>query len=696
MSAFFSSSFWKRNSGPVRLAFVALVILTLVSVLLILHDRLNQWYAIVLIGLISIVYMAFYFHIALRWFGDHRSLQALNVLITIIILGALQHFSRLTAEIALLYMLVVSISGLRMGLAASLVAAVLSALGSLLALVTLGPLAFSAWFFIAFQVIVYLLTAGLSSSLARTLRLQTEETVRRNRNLALLLEMSSISSSLDLDVTLRQMAATIVEGLSASYCSIHLLEKEGRILVTAAVFSVQPLETNSLIGRSRPLSAVPWHRKAIETQQVMVFRQDTPYLRIREEEVREMIQPGMVSTYLIPLIVEGQALGIISIGERRSWDREHFDPLKLDLLSSIGAQAAVVVNNARLHQSIRKQVQRMEVLHRVNQAITSTIEMNSLVEIMYQQLNSVISAETYFLGLHQKGDDFMDLRVIIDDGQRFPSHHVPYGPGFTSHVIRTRKPLLIRHLSQEKDDLPVKGVLLGGDRLSESWLGVPVIVSEDLTGVLVVGSYLPNAFQEDDVALLTSLAGQAALALNNARRHAEVEEQSRRDSLTGVYNHSYFVQRLDEEVEKARENKEPLSLIMLDIDFFKNYNDTYGHVTGDQVLRTMVQAIQAHMRKVDLVGRWGGEEFAIALPGYSLDAACMMAAGIRQTLADLPIMVAEHSVPAPTVSQGIATYPQHAPNASQLVDMADRALYAAKKQGRDQIHAASICAALTD
>ena len=111
-----------------------MVILTLVSVLLILHDRVNQWYAIVLIGLISIVYMAFYFHIALRWFGDHRSLQALNVLITIIILGALQHFSRLTAEIALLYMLVVSISGLRMGLAASLVAAVLSALGSLLLL----------------------------------------------------------------------------------------------------------------------------------------------------------------------------------------------------------------------------------------------------------------------------------------------------------------------------------------------------------------------------------------------------------------------------------------------------------------------------------------------------------------------------------------------------------------------------------
>lgn len=679
-----------------RLALTALVVFALLLITVFQHDQMTAWVAIVLIGLISLIYMAFYFHIALRWFGDNHRLQWINVGMTIIILSALQHVSQMTAEIALLYMLVVSITGLRLGLVAGLATAVASVGGSLIALLALGALPFSSWFFVGFQLVVYVLTALLSSSLALTLRAQADETVRRNRNLALLLEMSSIGSSLDLDFTLPEMAAKIVDGLSASFCSIHLLEQDGRELVTAAAYSVLKEDLGSLLGRRRALTAVPWHRKAIETQQVMIFRQDKPYMRIRDEEFREMMQPGAQSVCLIPLVVDGQPLGIISVGERRNWEREHFDDLRLDLLVSIGAQAGVVVNNARLHQSIRQQVQRMEVLHEVTRAITSTIEMNSLVEIMYQQINRVITAETYMLGLYEKGDDVIDMRVIIDVGQRFPSYRMPYGAGFTSHVIRSRKPLLIRHLSVEKDELPVKGVLLGADRLSESWLGVPIFVNDEVTGVLVVASYRPNAFQDEDVALLTSMAGQAALALNNARRHAEVEEQSRRDSLTGVYNHSYFVQRLNEEVDKARQNNEPISLIMLDIDFFKNYNDTYGHVTGDQVLRTMVQAILAHMRKTDLVGRWGGEEFAIAMPGLGLDAACILATSIRQTLADLPIVVNDHSVPGPTVSQGIATFPQHAPSASQLVDVADRALYDAKKQGRDKINAATLCAALVE
>jgi diguanylate cyclase (GGDEF)-like protein len=691
-----SPGFWNKYARVIEMASIALILLGLSTTFAIRHDSLSQMRDILILAGIAVAYMLAYFHLALPRFGDTNWLQITNVILTVILLAGFQHITHLTAQIALLLMLVVCVTGLRLGLAASLVTGVFSALLSLAAMALDAPLTPGAGFFAGFQLVVYMLAGYLSTQLADTLSYQTEETIQRNRNLGLLLEMSAIGNSLELDETLPEMAAKIVNGLSASFCSIHLLEQDNRILVTSAAYSSRKEDDiDSIIGRTRAVSKVPWHRKAIETQQVMLFRQDKPYMRIRPEENLEMLLPGIQSACLIPLVFGEQVLGVISVGERRNWERERFDDLKLDLLVSIGAQAAVVVNNARLHQSIRKQVKRMEVLHEVTRALTSTIEMNSLMEIMYQQLNRVIAAETYFLGLHDEGDDVIDLRVIIDEGQRFPSYRVPYGPGFTSHVIRTRKPLLIRHLSLEKDDLPVRGIQLGREKLSESWLGVPILVNQAVTGVLVIASYTPNAFQEDDVALLTSMAGQAALALNNARRHAEVEEQSRRDSLTGVYNHSYFVQRLNQEVERALESNAPLSLIMLDIDFFKKYNDTYGHVTGDQVLRIMVQAIQAHIRPTDPVGRWGGEEFAIALPGCNLENACKVASGIRQTLSDLPIVVNEHSVPSPTVSQGIATLPQHAPNASQLVDVADRALYEAKKQGRDQIYPATICRSMT-
>jgi diguanylate cyclase (GGDEF)-like protein len=167
-----------------------------------------------------------------------------------------------------------------------------------------------------------------------------------------------------------------------------------------------------------------------------------------------------------------------------------------------------------------------------------------------------------------------------------------------------------------------------------------------------------------------------------------VEEQARCDSLTGVYNHGYFVAQLNKEITQGSQEK-PVSLIMLDIDFFKQYNDTYGHIIGDQVLRLIVQAIRAHIKQTDTVGRWGGEEFGIVLPKTTLEQAQIVANRIRQTLLTMPLTdESGKAFPKPTVSQGIATFPDHANDAGQLVDVADAALYEAKHAGRDQVRVA--------
>jgi diguanylate cyclase (GGDEF)-like protein len=125
---------------------------------------------------------------------------------------------------------------------------------------------------------------------------------------------------------------------------------------------------------------------------------------------------------------------------------------------------------------------------------------------------------------------------------------------------------------------------------------------------------------------------------------------------------------------------------MLDIDYFKQYNDRHGHVIGDEVLRLLVKAIQAHVKKTDIVGRWGGEEFSIGLPGATTDQAYMVAKRVRETLAAVDLRDKNgQPIPNPTVSQGIATFPNHAQNTDQLVDVADIALYQAKHLGRDQV-----------
>jgi len=130
----------------------------------------------------------------------------------------------------------------------------------------------------------------------------------------------------------------------------------------------------------------------------------------------------------------------------------------------------------------------------------------------------------------------------------------------------------------------------------------------------------------------------------------------------------------------------PISLIMLDIDHFKIYNDTYGHTIGDEVLRLTVQAIKSHIKKTDTVGRWGGEEFGIVLLNATITQANMVANRIRRTLSELPLFDVEgQTIPKPTISQGIATIPDHTTGADELVIIADRALYRAKARGRDQV-----------
>jgi diguanylate cyclase (GGDEF)-like protein len=174
--------------------------------------------------------------------------------------------------------------------------------------------------------------------------------------------------------------------------------------------------------------------------------------------------------------------------------------------------------------------------------------------------------------------------------------------------------------------------------------------------------------------------------MDNAFHHAEVERQSQTDSLTGALNHGAFLLALEKLAEDTQPSGSHLSLIMLDVDFFKSYNDTYGHLFGDKVLQALTQTIREHIKGQDVVGRWGGEEFAVILPHTSGANAILVCRRIQDTMYQMRMEHPEKGlVPAPTVSQGIAVYPLETHDAYQLVDIADHRLYLAKERGRNQV-----------
>ncbi len=338
---------------------------------------------------------------------------------------------------------------------------------------------------------------------------------------------------------------------------------------------------------------------------------------------------------------------------------------------------------ARLSRATSDRIHRLELIHEFSRQVTSSLETEQVLSLLNATIQKIIEADSYYVGLLQ--DDHIALDLFYDDGEYFNAVRIPTKSTLAGWVIEHQKPLLIPDLRRDEKPVGLTGYLIGKRRPSLSWVGVPITTAR-LKGIIALSSYTPEAFDHNDLELLENLAQHAALALDNALRYAEVEELSHLDSLTQVYNHGYFLEVLQKQTDEALLSNTPLSLIMLDIDHFKRYNDTYGHLAGDEILRRLCAIIRRHIKRTDAIGRWGGEEFVISLPTATGMQAFQVARRIQQSMAATAIHSREgKTIPAPTVSQGIAVFPDEADEIFPLIDLADRRLYIAKGRGRNQI-----------
>ncbi|GIV65068.1 MAG: hypothetical protein KatS3mg046_328 [Bellilinea sp.] len=340
----------------------------------------------------------------------------------------------------------------------------------------------------------------------------------------------------------------------------------------------------------------------------------------------------------------------------------------------------------KLQSSLQFEINRQQIINKVSRSLSSSLEVHQVITMVTTAVQSALDADTYYFGLIE--GDSIRLELFYDDGEFFPSMNVPIEGTLAGRVIQTRQPLLICDLPEERKKLNIDFKLVGKNKVSLSWLGVPLISGREVLGIIAIASYQKAAFDQRDQELLENIAQRAAMALDNAYHHLEVETRSQLDSLTGVLNHNTFLARLEQTVQTAQVCGQPVSLIMLDIDHFKQYNDTYGHLTGDRVLIELSQTIRHHIKKDDLVGRWGGEEFIIALPDTQPEQAYLVAERIRAACQKIIILDRDKQVvPAPTISQGIACLPRDTAMLEKLIDIADQRLYVAKARGRNQIQA---------
>ncbi len=220
-------------------------------------------------------------------------------------------------------------------------------------------------------------------------------------------------------------------------------------------------------------------------------------------------------------------------------------------------------------------------------------------------------------------------------------------------------------------------------------LAVPLLREGRVIGVFSVGTSRPGALGERDERILTTLASYAAVAIENARLYEQARHLAITDGLTGLLNHRAFRQSLEQELERSKRYDVPLSVIMIEIDKFKRYNDTYGHLRGDEVLRQVARILEKeHRKQVDIVARYGGDEFMILLPHTTKEAAVEAAERLRLAVQVTPFIVGT-AITAVTLSLGVASYPQDGDTTDALVDAADGHMYVAKQGGGNAVSEAA-------
>ncbi len=340
------------------------------------------------------------------------------------------------------------------------------------------------------------------------------------------------------------------------------------------------------------------------------------------------------------------------------------------------------VNRLQIH--VARRANRTETLIKIAHSLSSSLEIHQVLSLVSSAIQNTLDADTYYVGLLK--DNIIQLELFYDDGEFFPPTTLELNDTLAGWIINHRRSLFLKDVMKEAPALGFVPGTIGQPHPSKGWMGTPLELGNKVLGMVAVASYHPRAFTQADFELLENFAQLASMAIDNAVHHSEVELQSKLDSLTGALNHSHFLQELQKNAIDSQVSQQKFSLIMLDIDHFKQYNDTYGHLVGDEVLMQLIKTIRSHIKNSDLVGRWGGEEFVIALMQTKSGQANLVAERIRQTLSQINLTGRDGQViPAPTVSQGIANYPDEADEIFALIDLADQRLYVAKERGRDQV-----------
>jgi diguanylate cyclase (GGDEF)-like protein len=538
-----------------------------------------------------------------------------------------------------------------------------------------------------------LLADHVSMSIESATLLRQEQQQRR-RSEALLDVVSAPSLSLNLKQVLVKLCQSVLKLTIAERCSMFMFNEDTHTLEPVMSLGVEDPKLWERFRCSAGLK-IPEIRgigEAIKAQEP-VIEEHVPGSRVLPSFWIKTF--GTKSLAIYPLVHREKTIGVLEVDSFSKFVR--FPAEEIETLAAIARQAAVIIENARLYEKEQGQRQRAEALVEVLTATASTLSQKKVLIKLCEAVIDISVGErcSIFLLDSECGrlEPVMSLGARDEKlWQKFrrPPARVRREPGeqrFLQAATTWDKPIVV----EDAENSPILPRWWVNTFSLKSLVQYPLRVKDRTIGAMTVHTSRDRVhFPQEEIETLAAVAKQAAVIIENARLHEQLQEQAITDPVTNLYNHRHIHQRLDEEIARASRTGKPFAVMMIDLDRFKLFNDTHGHPRGDEALRFVASQLRAALRTSDTIGRYGGDEFLAVLPDTTREDAQDTGKRIISMLADRPFVAdnPERSV-ALAISIGIAYHPDDGTTKDELVALADAALYEAKRLGGNRAVPAS-------
>jgi diguanylate cyclase (GGDEF)-like protein len=386
------------------------------------------------------------------------------------------------------------------------------------------------------------------------------------------------------------------------------------------------------------------------------------------------------SLIIMPATDDDKIKGVLLVDSR---DFQFFSSKEENLLSLVSYQIMQELNNFKIMREIEYNARQSNILNLLGKRLNASLDLNDTIQVMITSISNLIKSN--LIAVIFLNEDEMLCKINAVQGERYErlvGKEFKKDEGICNFVIEKKKKVLFKDFSSVADK---KNIFDNNLKLKDMEMVflLPLIANDIPFGAVLIANKAPINLSDNTVNTIETLVNQSAISIANAKIYLKMEMMATTDGLTGLFNHRCFQEKITEEMDRIKRYPENLSLLLMDIDHFKKFNDTYGHPIGDKVLKLTADIFSKSLRKVDFAARYGGEEFVAILVNTNKKGALKMGERIRKNIENEIINIDSKDMNI-TVTVGIATYPEDSKDKKGLINLADKALYYGKETGRNR------------